>query len=494
MFPLASHTGPSLPKRQPTPLRPLVLGLLVALGAGPAWAEQPSAMALTVSPGLSSLADGDRAWFAGDRRVAVAAWRDAVDSGEAAAEAMARLRLLMFTGNWGMAVHGPRIDRALAACPADDPWCLLALVDFHLLAPAEVGADLALADELARGLEAELPGPAMARQLMMRSDPDALDRLGSQPRDGLGDGLVASGGEPPPYQGTWLLGLGLVGGPGVGFGGGLHFVHPDLFYGGHRLGVEAGATSRGSAWLAASGASAGRLYGYGDGSIARWVQDLWVDDSAVEWKVEGAQAALGPGVQLEHLRLSVGGRTRWDRVDGQALAGHGPELGFALDHRRGWGATRRGWYLGSSWRSALVALGSDYDHLSGQAEARGYLAGPWTTVVAGRVLGSRALVDGAPWYLLPSAGGAEILRGAPAGRYRGRSLAAADLEWRRMIAGPLEGAAFACGAWVQDSGWHPGGGLGLRLLMPPRQLNVVRLDFAVSDAGWAVTTGWGEVF
>jgi hypothetical protein len=36
--------------------------------------------------------------------------------------------------------------------------------------------------------------------------------------------------------------------------------------------------------------------------------------------------------------------------------------------------------------------------------------------------------------------------------------------------------------------------VGLRLMMPPAEQNVVRLDLGVSDAGWAVTTGWGEVF
>ena len=461
---------------------------------GQARAEPAAPPGHDASQGLVDLSEGDRAWFGGDRRAAVAAWRAAVDCGEPAAEAMARLRLLHFTGNWGMAVHGPRIDRALAACPLEDPWCRLAEVDFQLLAPPEVGADPQQALVLAVALQAELEGPALARQLLLERDPEALARLATLPRDGFGDGLLHSAGAAPAYPGTWLLGVGLLGGPGVGFGGGVHFVHPDLFLRGHSLGLEAGGTTRGSAWLAMAGASAGTAYGQGDLVLSRWVQDLWVDDAPVEWRVESTQAALGPGLRLDHLRLEVGARVRWDRIDGVALAGHGPELALALDHRRGWGASRRGWYLASDWRSALGVLGSDYDHLLGGAEARGYAPGPWETVIAGRLQAERAFVGGVPWYLEPTAGGAEILRGAPAGRYRGRSLAAADLEWRRMIAGPLEGVVFGCGAWVEGTGWHPGGGLGLRLLMPPRQLNVVRLDVAVSDAGWAVTTGWGETF
>jgi hypothetical protein len=443
---------------------------------------------------LAALDEGDRAWFRGERRVAVQAWRAASDQDNPAAEAMARLRLLHFSGNWGMAAHGPRIDAALAVCPEEDPWCRLALVDFHLLAPAEVGADPQQALALACTLEGELPGPALARQLMVEPSPAALARLAELPRDGLGDGLLISEGAAPPYAGTWLLGLGLLGGPGLGFGAGVHFVHDDLFYGGHDLALELGATSRGSAWLGAAGASAGTVFGHGDLGVSRWVQDLWLEDQAVTWRVEGASASVGPGLRHGALRVAVGARARWDRVGDLALLGHGPELSLSLDRADGWGGERRGWVLQSGWRSAVRALGADYDHLYGSLELRGYAGLPLQGVLAARALGSRAFLDEAPWYRLPTAGGSQVLRGAPAGRYPGRSLAAADLELRRMIAGPLEGVVFGCGAWLEDSGWHPGGGLGLRLIMPPRERNTVRLDLAFSDAGWAVTTGWGEVF
>ncbi len=473
----------------------LLLALCVAGSASPALAAPlvPSS-ALDENPGLTALHAGDRAWFEGDRRAAVDAWREAAAQEDPAAEAMARLRLLMFSGNLGMAVHGPRIDRALARCDGEDVWCRLAEVDYHLLAPAEVGADLELGERLARELEAELAGPALARLLLLEPDERSLRRLAGLKRDGLGDGLVASGGAAPPYEGTWLLGLGLLGGPGLGLGAGLHFVHPDLFLEGHDLALEAGGTSRGSAWLAAAGSSSGSWYGHGDATLSRWVWDLWSGDEVQQWRIEGVQAALGPGLRLDHLRVELGARARWDRIQGEALVGLGPELGVRWDQRRGWGASRRGWLLGSEGSAALGALGSDYDHLGGEVQARGYLGGPWDTVLAGRLLGERAFLDGAPWYLQPSAGGPDVLRGASAGRYRGRSLAAADLEWRRMFTSGLEGVVFGCGAWVEGTGWHPGGGLGLRLMMPPRQLNVVRLDLAVSDAGWAVTTGWGEVF
>lgn len=450
--------------------------LLLALAVGPA----------TASPGLDALDAGDRAWYAEDRRAAVAAWRQAAATGEPAAEAMARLRLLRFSGSFGMIAHGPRIDRALAACPAEDPWCALAWADYHLLAPREVGARPEQAQTLAREAEAELPGPARARLRLAGEDVD-LDGVA---RDALGDGLLASGGRLPPYPGTWVLGVGPVGGAGLGIGAGLHFAHPDLGWGGGRLAVEAGGTSRGDAWLAGAWRGSGALVAGADGRLSRWVEDRWDGDEAAASVVEQARIAAGPGVRwgAQAVQLAVG--PRWDRVDGDLLAGTGVGLDWCLDRRDadpgGWAA------LGT--RAALRPLGADYDHLAGRADLRGYLELGGAGTLAGRLLGERAFLDGAPWFLMPTAGGPEVLRGASAGRYRGRSLVAADLEWRRDLFPALEGVVFAAGAWVEGTGAHPAGGLGLRLRLPPAHAESVRLDLGVSDAGWTLSTGWGEAF
>ncbi len=449
---------------------------------------------LACGEGLEALSEGDRAWFDGDRKTAVACWRRAAEGEQLPSEAMARLRLLQFTGNWGMVVHGPRIDRALRACPDGDPWCWIADADYHLLAPREVGARPEEVPAIVKEVQGELPGPALARTLMVEPDPAGLESLEGMERDGLGDGIVANEGRLPAYPGTWLLGLGLLGGPGLGFGGGVHFVHPDLFWRDHDLALEAGATTRGSAWLAAGFVSAGRVFGHGDGMVARWVQDLYQEDEVVEWRVEGARVTAGPGLRVGGHRWNLGATMRWDRVDGEALAGHGGEVGWSWDRRKGWGGERRGTYLGLSADAAGMFMGADYGHLLAALDLRGYLGLPWDAVLAGRVVGERAFLDGVPWYRQPYAGGPEVLRGAPAGRYRGASLVAADLELRRMVAGPLEGVVFGCAAWVEGTGAHPCGGAGIRLLLPPRQLNVVRLDLGVSDDGWAVSTGWGEVF
>ena len=59
---------------------------------------------------------------------------------------------------------------------------------------------------------------------------------------------------------------------------------------------------------------------------------------------------------------------------------------------------------------------------------------------------------------------------------------------------PLEWVIFVDGAWVQAEGFHPGVGAGLRIVLPPEDYNVVRLDLAFSDSGWGLSGAWGETF
>ena len=467
-----------------TALRVLLLSVLGLL---------PRAGAAESAPGLEAVSAGDLAWFAENRREAVERWRVAAGSGEPAAEAMARLRLLAFSGNLGLAVHGPRIDRALAACPPEEPWCLLAEADFHLFAPPEVGARRTAALPLARRAQAALPGPALARAWLAGGAPADLAALAGVERDGLGDGLVAHGGHLPPYAGTWLLGLSPVGGVGTGVGGGVHFEHPDLGPGG-RLALEAGATSRGSVWVALTGQGVGRVRPTGSLQVARFVQDLYDGDQARRAVVEQARLAFGPGFARGRQAVHVQAGPRWDRVDGELLSGSGISTAWALDGRGSLASQGRAGRLGAGLATAWRPLGADYDHLAVSADARGYLRWEAAGTFAGRLLVERAMLPDAPWFVLPSAGGAEVLRGAAAGRYRGRSLVSADLEWRHTVLPALEGVVFAAGAWVEGTGVHPAGGGGVRLRLPPGHTQALRLDLGVSDAGWGVSTGWGEVF
>ena len=181
--------------------------------------------------------------------------------------------------------------------------------------------------------------------------------------------------------------------------------------------------------------------------------------------------------------------TRWDDWGEGWLAGHGPSLTLGFDRSQGFGETREGFVVGLS--SDVAALG--YPHWGLTVDLRAYRPG-LGGVTAARLWASGELMKGAPLLRLPTVGGAELHRGAWAGRYRAPFISTLDLEQRWALIGPLEGVVFGNLAYVIDDGLHPAGGLGLRLILPPERLNVVRLDVAVSDSAWAITTGWGEAF
>ncbi|MCB9741551.1 MAG: hypothetical protein H6740_02985 [Alphaproteobacteria bacterium] len=450
------------------------------------------------SPGLDALSAGDQARCVGDRGEAVRLYQEAIESGEPPAEAMARLRMLKLRGNWGPAVHGTRLEEAVRQ--GSGPWAALAWADYFLFSPPVItgGVEVARteAQRWASSALLSLPGPAAARLFLATGDPVWLERLGqAEQRDGLGDCLVATEGVGWADPGTWFLGVGVAGAPGAGVGGGLVFTHPDLAWSEWRLSTQLAATTRGTALVSLGFRSPGRLYAHGDALLARTVADYYVDEQRVEFVQRAMQASLGPGWSWQRWSLSAGARARWDDVGHGLLAAHGPSAGLSWDHAEGWGGSREGLYgaLSASW--AIPAL-SDYESLRLFADARGYL-GALKGVTALRLTAAAQLAeldDEAFFFALPSAGGAELHRGAWAGRYRAPFIATVDLEQRWMLVGPLEGVVFVNAAWVAQDGPHPAGGLGLRLLLPPEAFNVVRLDVAVSDSGWGVYTGFGETF
>jgi hypothetical protein len=93
---------------------------------------------------------------------------------------------------------------------------------------------------------------------------------------------------------------------------------------------------------------------------------------------------------------------------------------------------------------------------------------------------------------LPTVGGPNVLRGARLGELRAPWTLATDIEWRRMIVGPVRFAAFASGAWVD--GPHGSVGVGARLMLEPRGYNTLRFDVAVSDTANGIYLVWGEAF
>ena len=486
---------------------PVTLTGVLLLLLGPIAAAQ--------SPGLDAVSAGDLARWEGDRPAAREAWRQAVASGEPEAEVMARLRLLGVSGNLGSLVHGPKIDEALTE--VEGAWGWIAVADFHLLAPPPIGGDQEAAVDAAHEALATLPGPAAARLYLATRDPAWLEALRvATDRDGLGEALVAHDGDPAPDPGTWTLGVGAAGAPGAGVGGAVVFMHPDLATRGWQLNLHAAGTTRGTFDLGVSGRTPTRagVYGHFGASGGRTESDIYLSDgsrlSTVLWHTS---ARAGPGWSWRDLKVWGGVVARWDRVPStlmydtcrlatvdcpptSTLAGHGGYGGITWDAATGWGADRRGWRATVSLGGAMPGL-ADYRHLSWRAEAAGYvgLAGG---VLAGRLLWRQELAEQAPLFRLPTAGGPDVHRGAWAGRYRADRIAALDVEQRWVLRGPWEGVIFFSGAWVPDdtliAGLHPGAGAGIRVILPPEEWNVVRLDVAVSDSGWGIYAGWGETF
>ena len=444
------------------------------------WTALVLGAALAAS-GADALDAADRSFAQGDRRAARSAWRTLESDPDPAVAAQAATRLLLVSGNLGFAVHGPRADRALDRCAEDDPRCLLAAADYELLLhQLGLPGDPELALVLAEEAEEALPAAAADRIAWARVQTRAADRL-PEPQTGTGEAVAAGRGQFGPWPGTWVLGLGVVGAPGLGVGGALRYTNPDLGWRGWRLQTEALGTSRG----VLSGQLAVRSAGHWFGSASAWGLrrpfDVYADNTRSTTLVSTAEVRLGGGHRRGRWVLEAGPVGRWDAVDATVVDGHGSHVS-AIWRRDG---------LSAAVRSTQAY--ADYAHVDVAVDLRPTLA-LGRHRIAFRALAAAAPLASSPLVRLPALGGGEGLRSAPVGRFRSSALGAAVAEWRSPAWGLLGAVAFAEGAWVRDAGWQAGGGGGLRLFLPPRPLNTVRLDVAAGTVGWAATAGVGSAF
>jgi hypothetical protein len=446
-----------------------------------------SASFALASEGLEAVSNGDRARYSGYHTQAKTAYRLAIQSQEPAAEAMARLRLLSYSGNWGGWIHGRGIDRALNA--ADGPSGELAWVDFHLFAPSFVGADVQEAERIAQGLLSVMPAEATARLFLATKDPKWLRALAQmESLDGLGEALLQSDGQLPAPPGSWNLGIGFSGAPGLGVGAGISFRHTDLY--GWNTTAFLGGSSLGSAYAVLQAQSSKLFFTRGNIGGAKGLLYRYVDDLRESAGHTRYWAELGPGYRKGRFRFWVNGVARVDDVEGEVLAANGVLAGLSWDTRKGGGRNKSGFYFlieaeGSFW--------GDYFQRGFFGDARGFF--PFAKgVLATRFTHQQAFETEIPFYRLPVVGGMSLHRGAPFNRWRAPWISTVDLEQRWMVVGPLEGVFFGNAAWVAGSGIHPAGGLGVRLILPPEETNVSRLDMAWSDSGWGLYASWGEAF
>jgi hypothetical protein len=446
-----------------------------------------SATAAPATEGLGAVSAGDRARFSGDHAKAKRAYRQAIDSQEPAAEAMARLRLLAYSGNLGGWIHGRGIERALNA--AQGPAGELAWVDFHLFAPAFVGASAEEAARLAESLLTVFPAEATARMFLATRDPKWLAALGQlEALDGLGEALLVSGGRLPQPPGSWNLGIGFSGAPGLGVGAGLSFRHTD--WGGWSTTAFLGGSSLGTAYAVLRAQSSKTIYLRGNFGGAKGLLYRYVAaEREALWRLR-SWAELGPGFHKGPFRVWVGVVARSDEVDQDTQLGHGLLGGLSWDTRRGSGRNRQGFY---GLLESESSLWGDYSHWGIFLDLRAFHALAHG-VLASRLTHQQAFNPEVPFYRLPVVGGMSLHRGAPISRWRAPWISTVDLEQRWMLGGPIEGVVFVNAAQVSSSGFHPAGGVGVRFILPPEETNVSRLDMAWSDTGWGLYASWGEAF
>jgi hypothetical protein len=467
----------------------------------------PASDATEIAAGLDA---GDEAWWAGDRRTArqrfADAWRDAAAAragGDprdalAALEARARLRAMVLGTNLSPLRHQGALFRALDSCPPDSVACRLAEAELALLLPAGFGGDPAAVTGILEGLD---DGPARARRVAAGADPALLRTPTGEPRpdlDGMGRAMLATRKRLPDNPGTRQLAVGLGGAPGAGIAATVRWVDPDAAGRAWTWDSQVGADTRGGGTLASS--LAGRVAG-GSVLVTRTVLDDWRTDVPVRRPLEALRMAawgvpwVRPGTVPVALELGVDART--ERVDGEdwvRALGPGGAVVLGADGARGGHAMRRG-----PWQVRLhgeAALG-DLPHARAGADARVRLRAGATTV-AFRAAGDAVLLDTSPWWRWPALGGASVLRGQPAGRWRDRHVLVAQAELRRPLAGPLGIALFQDVGRVSD-GWHATAGAGLRVYVPGMEAATTRLDAGWvldgPDRGtWGLVAGVGEAF
>ncbi len=456
---------------------------------------------------LARISDGDEAWWTGHRGEATRAWRaalelsrDGMEPRDAAAELLARLRLLHVDGSIAPFVHERALYEALDACPVREPWCVVARADMELWLPTFVGADPSRVPDLLA--DSPLVGPAAARVAVATGDRTRLEAVTDEDLDGMGRGIRTSGRLWPQAPGTWVVTGGVGGAPGAGFGAFARFVHPDLGWEAHRLELTGAADTLGGYAAAASLRTSWEVPVFAAVSAARSRAYVWHDGSPRRYTISGVRGAFAVSTREGPLWLSFGAAGRTERLedvtlDGQAsdtpldVATAGPTLAIGVGDLTG-ASCARGPCVGG--RASVEGAFGGYDLVAGTLDLRAHpRVGRGRLALRGLASGV-ASADGAdpdpPFHRLATAGGNELLRGVPSGRFRDVLLLAVQTEARHPIVGPLEGAVFTDVASVEGLHWTAGG--GLRLVLPPGRENVTRLDVGAGPDGWGVVVAYGE--
>jgi len=175
-----------------------------------------------------------------------------------------------------------------------------------------------------------------------------------------------------------------------------------------------------------------------------------------------------------------------------------PELGNNGGYALGLGASilhdsrdnaynaTKGWYLCANVVSFNQQLGSAYNFVKSNVDARYYYSTNSKTVLAGQLL-YQGNSGNVPFWQTAALGGSNMMRGLYAGRYRDNYLLAAQSEWRYQFSKKWGITAFAALGKVSNTlnelnmnNLHASYGIGFRRRIAKNNKINIRIDMARS--------------
>jgi len=202
---------------------------------------------------------------------------------------------------------------------------------------------------------------------------------------------------------------------------------------------------------------------------------------------------IGPGIWYGAARIPI--KEAYGILDREAVTGSdggtdvGVELQAEWDGRDNIYAPTNGTYL-QFWAGLhRDYFGSDFDYEDYLLDVRRFIPLGAGQVLAFQAKG-RIMIGDPPFYRLPTIGGIGMMRGLFDGRFRDKTMAAAQVEYRFPIWKILGGALFAGLGEVADrpadlslADLQFTGGAGLRVTLDPKERINLRIDLGFSNYG-----------
>jgi outer membrane protein assembly factor BamA len=241
--------------------------------------------------------------------------------------------------------------------------------------------------------------------------------------------------------------------------------YPDRFYG---IGGDA-SDSREEVFTARTVQAVAQWMGTLRGGLKAGALGLVRNQSMMEVEEGGTLAGAGVPGAGDWATAGIGPQIAWDTRDGVFFPSSGSWV-----------------QLGHAWFLPWDGRGTDFHQV--KLDARHY-----HSLGRGHVMALQAGMDlfqgRVPFPLLAQVGGPSLLRGYYRGRYRDKTMAALQAEYRFPVWKRLGGAAFAAGgrvapdfAGLAGAGTRAAGGAGLRYRLNDVGVNL-RVDWALDREG-----------